>query len=190
LSVVAVAIKTELKCKICRHADRPLIDALLLKRSLRQKDDDGNPVNLRYVLDAMLDLGVENPTEENIKGHWKNHVELRDAEVVDKQTENRKGALDRGDPVDVDAILDKVIRAGESDLDTLYEETGKANVTVDQMLKAAQIKSSRKQDEKVQQLLGGAVAAIGGAFKALAAPKEPKQIESEIVEGEFTEVDG
>src|SRR5207249_3912966 len=73
------------KCKLCRHDRREQIDQLLLARSLREKDPaTGAAINLQYVLDALSGLGVENPTEENIKTHFRKHVEVVDAAAADE----------------------------------------------------------------------------------------------------------
>lgn len=179
-----VAKKTELKCKLCSHADRGWIDDLLLKRSQRGKDADGVSVNLPYVLEKLAELGVANPTEDNVKGHWKNHCEVISEEVAAEQETRRKEIVKRadGEPVDVDAVLDKIITLGESDLDTRVELTGSSGVTVDQMLKAAQVKSQRRTDEATRQLLGVSAAAIAGAFSGPALPPPAPELEAEVIE--------
>lgn len=187
----AVAAKTELKCKLCRHANRREIDDLLLKRSRREKDEGGRLINLEYVLAALRGLGVQNPTEDNIKNHWRKHVQVVSAEVVEKQEENRRSAVADDSPVDVDAVLDRIVKAGMSDLETLMAETEKSGVTVDQVLKATQIKTQRKQDEAAKKLIGGLAGAIGGAIAGrMLAPQEPrKQLDDpDVIEGEVVEV--
>ena len=62
------------RCKLCKHPKRDEIDAWLEKRS-NGEVVDGNRVNLEYALARLAELGVENPTEDNVKNHWKKHCE-------------------------------------------------------------------------------------------------------------------
>lgn len=190
MSRVVVPIKTEPRCKLCSHSEREFIDKLLLRRSEREKDEKGHAINLEYVLDVFREIGVVNPTEDNIKGHLKNHTRFELERVVEEQEKARGEVAKRKGPVSIDDFLDRIIQLGESDLEVRLEQTGKSGVTVDHALKAAQIKSQRRQDEATKQLLGGLGAAIGAAVvgKALENAKpQPELADVEIEEAEVVE---
>lgn len=187
--VRAVPSKTELRCKLCAHSHRTQIDDLLLKRSTRQLDEHtGQAINEVYVLAALAGFGVQNPTPDNIKNHWRKHVTVIGADVVEKQEEAREVALLDDSPVNVDSVLDRIVKLGQSDLEVLLQATGKSGITVDQTLKALTLKSQRKQDEAARKLIGGIAGAIGGALakKMLSPAPTVKHLNAET--GEVGEI--
>jgi len=76
-------LKHETRCKICVHPKAQEINALLEKRSNREKADDGTRYTLAVVLQILGGWGVINPTEENVKLHVKNHIEFLAAETIE-----------------------------------------------------------------------------------------------------------
>lgn len=177
------AIKTELRCKLCAHAKRREIDELLEQRSMRK-------INLEGVLAQLVEWGVENPNEDNVKNHWRKHVEIVSVEVAEAQSEARQEIVTRGKEVDVtntDAVIDRLIELGVSDLEAALEAAGTSGVTVDQLLKALSLKTQRKSSEAMAGLFGSLGKGIEGVFKkALDSPAPVPQLPA--VEAEYEEV--
>lgn len=174
-SKTARAIKNEPKCKLCRHEAREHIDQLLLARSMRERDPaTGQPINLQFVLDALAGLGVENPTEENCKTHFRKHVEVIDAEaaeamdaaVAELYAELIAEMPDEITPANAAEWIGKAYFVREK----ARLKAGEApSVTTDQVLAAMKVIQSEKSDQATRQLIGGVAVAIGGAMKSLAA---------------------
>jgi hypothetical protein len=193
--VAVIAAKTEPRCKLCRHPERAAIDALLEVRSNRGKDADGNVVNLDYVLAKLAELGVENPTEENCKTHWKRHCEVVTQREVERQEEVFAEAIERfngGERVDPDELLEFVIFHGKLDAESRLLQSGTAGITIDQALKAVDGKTKRKHNEAQTAILGALgeglsrVFAVAGPDRpALAAGEEPIDVDEVIEEGEL-----
>lgn len=188
-----LATKTELRCKLCAHPRRPEIDALLERRSKRERDEDGNNINVDYVRGRLREMGVPNPTAENIKVHWKKHCEVITSRELDVRQEAAIETVEkakRGElEVSADEFLDFVIAQGFAEAEARILLDGRAGVTIDQALKAVEAKTRRRQEEAQADLLrslGGGIQRVFGvvedaARKGLDAPK------AEIVEGEAIE---
>lgn len=187
-------IKTELKCKLCKHPEREAIDALLEMRSNRQKDAAGVLVNEAYVKDFLLKAGVDNPTLDNIKNHWKKHCEVVKEETKEAlEGEREKAIADlmaRAHEMSLDDLMEWVARQGvhEAMLRELLE--GKSGVTLDHSMKAVDTITRRKQENgqrKFFEALGGGIAKAlsGGNVKQL---EERGEVVQEIEAGEFSEV--
>lgn len=69
-------VKSETRCKVCASEHRAEIDALLEKRAAHDKGEDGKVVTQSVVLARMAELGIDNPTKENITVHWAKHCEV------------------------------------------------------------------------------------------------------------------
>ena len=190
--MAVLATKTEPKCKLCRHPNRTEIDALLEKRSNGETDDQGRRFNQEYVLEILATWGVKNPTAENIKNHWRKHCEVVSVETAEEQEQ----ALDELKK-DMLAILDESDGSVDGDLLATFrlgiarvrgrilrgEDPG---VTLDLAMKAAGELSKRQHNEAGRELLG---ALVGGIGRALAEPRQPRQLEQpgEVIEGEAVE---
>lgn len=189
--LVVRAIKSEPKCKLCRHPKRSDIDALLLMRSNREKDADGVTVNLDYCLAKFTEWGVPNPNLDNVKLHWGKHCD-----VISKEADDA-GQVAIGDLVDqltpeaiaamtVEEKLQWVANAGLASEMARIQVDGKSGITIDHVLRAFGELRQRRQEEATTQLmreLGGGIAA------ALGRAAEPKQLpEGEVVEVAEAEV--
>lgn len=178
-----VPIKTESRCKLCKHARRGDIDALLEKRSNREKDEHGTPINLEYVLARLSEWGVANPNEDNIRAHWKRHCEVQSGEVMQRREAAATRVLDafregdRSVVVDADDALDFIIAQGVEEAAARIEIEGKAGVTLDQVLKAIDAKTKRKQSEATNEVLRALSGAIETSVGAL--------VEGDAEEAEF-----
>src|SRR5688572_12242126 len=108
MSVVPVALDTQLRCKLCAHAKRKEIDGLIAA----QRRGEFNRDELLARIGA---LGVENPTVDNIKSHVgtekkPKHVKFVTEEEIDEAAEAVAAEvekLQKGDfqPVDPDQLL-------------------------------------------------------------------------------------
>jgi hypothetical protein len=191
--VIVQAIKSEARCKLCKNPARAEIDQLLLKRSLRERNESGEPINLAYVLRALAhDYSVANPTEENVKGHWKNHcrtVSEQDAEAQEADFEEQYEKYLRGE-FEFEDVDD-----GLRFLWSMYvrEQKQKAakgeslGLTHDHGIKFADSMTKRKSAEATQELLG----ALGGAIAASAQRQiegAPAALPEAAEDAEFEEV--
>jgi hypothetical protein len=160
-----VAAKTELRCKLCRHERRAEIDELLLRRSRREQDDEGRNINLGYVLGRLGEWGVENPTEENVKVHFRRHCEVISENELAEQAkleaeldaeigeEARRLAEEYEGRDDADSYLELVRRIGQLRLLAELRRGGVPSVTVDQARAVVDAQTRRKHNERVNTLL-------------------------------------
>jgi hypothetical protein len=192
--VGVIAIKNEPKCKLCRHPQREEIDALLELRSALTRDPETKQLiyTLPVVLKQLAEWGVENPTEDNIKAHWRKHCEV----VAEGVAVGHDAALEEL-RVEMLTILDASDGSIESDLTALRklamarirlrvmkgEDPG---VTVDQLLKSVAEMTKRAHNEATHELL---TSLAGGMTRALAERRTPRAIEgAEVVDAEAVEV--
>lgn len=186
----AQAADTVLRCKLCAHEKRTEIDALLELRSKRQK-------NTKEVLAELEELGVENPTLDNIKGHLgqrgnKAHTVFITEEQQESTQEVREAALEglkqriaSGEPVNADHVLDTLVHIGMTDLEARLRDGASSGITIDHILKAIGEKTKRKTNEAQDELLKGLGAAAGAMAKKLMPADEQPAIEGEAEEAEF-----
>ena len=194
------AIKSAPRCKLCKTEHRPLMDSLLEMRSNGESDADGRRVNFDYVAARYAELHPgEKLTEENVKGHWKNHCE--------KITVDEAGKLAEADAkvnAAKAAVFDRVLGEGWRDrpktpdeyLEVLRElafielhekaASGAAlGLTIDHALKGIDSSTRRKQEETTASVLRMLGAGIG---QALVAKKQEELPAAEVIEGEAVEV--
>lgn len=187
-----VQTKTEPRCKLCRHPARTTIEHWLERRSLREEDERGERITLAYVLDRFRELGVENPTEDNIKAHWGKHCELVaddeaarlgevEAEIAEQARRLAAEYEGRDDP---DSHLELQQRIGHLRLLAELKRGELPKVTVDQSRAAVDSKTKRRHNEKVDQLLELQGVALTRAI-GLAGPP----IAGELVEGDDDDVE-
>jgi hypothetical protein len=190
--MAVLAIKTEPKCKLCKHPNRAEIDVLLERRSNGDLDDKGRRFNADYVLEILGQWGVTNPTLLNIKGHWKNHCEVissEEAEEVAAQLSELNtemlAILDESDG-SVDSDLRAIFRLGTKRLRGRILRGEDPGVTLDHQLKASSELTKRSHNESTRELLG---TLAGGLVMAIEQQKQPKQIETayEVIEQEAAE---
>jgi hypothetical protein len=186
--MAVVPIKTELRCKICKSDFRTEIDALIESRSNRERDKDGNTINLQYVLEKMGEYGISNPTLDNVNAHWKNHCQVGTAEAVtaaqSAQLDELEKLLAGGEHANLDEALRTIVSLGVAGFREKVAK-GMNPITVDHVLKAAAELTRRSHNEAQEDLLHSL---IGGIGEALASPKPMKQIEgAEIIDVEAKE---
>lgn len=187
-----VATRTVVRCKLCSHPQRSAIDQLLLRRSDGESDEEGDRINLAYVRAKLAEWGVPNPTEENVKNHWQKHCEKVSQEVAVRNEEKAVEVIEKvksGDTSDLmtpDQFLDFVIAQSGAEAAMRIEADGKANITIDQGLKAIEVKTRRKADDGVNKLLTEVGKGIAGAMLKRALPDGPPAADLEL---EGTEVE-
>jgi len=194
--VPVLAIKTEQRCKLCRHDQRPAIDALLEARSLRKKDEQGRPINLAYVLERFREMGVENPNEDNIKAHWKKHCEqVSEAKLAEAESIRDEiiAKLDAGelDLADIDESLKVLFTIGYHEALERYRRGEKTGITLDHLDKWANTLQRRRVNENVSNLIGALAGGVARAVSGGSVQGElpPAPVEDEI-EGELVDDDG
>jgi hypothetical protein len=194
--MAVIAKHTELRCKLCASDQRERIDALLERRSKRERDEEGNAINLDYVLVELARLGIENPNADNVKNHWKKHCEVISEQEKTEMAESVEGLVEKLNDgtiefADADAALDWIITQGVTEAQTKLQLGGKVGITIDQILKAIDSKTRRKSNEAQDELLRGLGGALGAwAGKALEGGAQPKAIDAGVVEHEVVVEDG
>lgn len=204
-----LALKTELKCKLCRHDRREEIDAILEKRSLGAADESGRRYNLDYVLELLRGLGVENPTKENITGHWKRHCEVVTEQEAQKrqvdeaveaaQTDERVRALvasiagedyfEKPRLLTADESLELIRALGVFELAERVRKGEKIGITPDHLLKSIDGATRRRSSEAAGELMSGLGKALGQWATQKALPEAPpERKELGVVEHEPEEV--
>lgn len=154
-----VATHSEYRCKLCRHDKRPEIDALLERRSRREKDREGRLINEQYVIARLREWDVPNPTRDNLNLHWKKHCEVISDEVVAEATKNVTEALELlGErlltrDLGPDTLTDDLIEIAQVSLREQVAKGVMPKVTIDQALKAIDTKTRRKHNDRVNALL-------------------------------------
>ena len=164
-----LALTTEPKCKLCRHPERPAIDELIGRRSAREKG-----VNLQYVLERMRELGVVNPTEENIKTHLKKHCEVvseqqeQELAQVAASLEEEARALgarfDLEGAANADSLPDRVIALYDLHMRSELRQGRVPKVTPDQVRAFIDTKTRRRHNERLTDLLDLHAHALTGAI--------------------------
>lgn len=198
-----IAVRSEPRCKLCSHARRDEIDALLELRS-NGKSVDGQRVNLEYVLAKFAEFGVDNPNRDNVTIHWRKHCE----KVTEDEFEQRKDVVEKkmdemferamAGGVDVEADLDFLWALGIEQVRERVKNGQPAGITVDHLMKIAAEKGRRGQNEAQAELLkalGASTAlAIKGEVKfagilpgAEPVVEVPQLDEGDIIEGEVVE---
>jgi hypothetical protein len=184
-----VAIRTELKCKICASEHREAVDALLGQWA-EKKLVGGERITHNTILAAMSEMGFENPNPTNIKGHWKNHCEFVTAQqLADRERADKLDIVRRleqaQEAADIEGDLDKLWNLGMSEVEKRIANGERSGVTVDHLMKISAEKTRRGLNEAQADLLK----AIGGGIEAaLGQPPEIPALEEAIEDAEVEEV--
>lgn len=188
------AIKDERRCKLCRNDHRSEIDELLELRSNAGKlpEPDGRRATLEVVLEKLIAWGIDNPTKENVTGHFKNHCQVigdGTMEKVDEAVTTALATLQAGGKIDPDSALDRIVMLGMAEIEAKVANGQLSGIPPDLVLKAIQVKTQRGASEAQSDLLravgGGIAAAIAGGMPPV---RPPAQINEAALEAEFTEV--
>lgn len=205
--MAVLPLKTAPKCKLCQSPRRADMDALLEMRSLRKKDAAGNDVNFDYVAARYSEWHDGGKlTKENVSGHWKNHCELVEADVVDslQAAERRLGnaaleAIERILGPDrhtrtptVDEMLELRRALYALELETRALAGIPLGLTHDHASKDFDSSTKRKRNEEMAgalELLGAGIgrALLGGGSAKPALPASAGEVvipESEVEEAE------
>jgi hypothetical protein len=189
-------VKTEQRCKLCKHPKRSELDLLLLQRSQRATID-GQAINGDFVKAKFIELGVENPTHENLTSHWKNHCEVVSAEeeqAIDDAVESLLAnvSIEELGRMTTAERLDLLEQQGYLELQARIKRTGKSGLTIDQLVRIAELKQRQKSNEEANRLMNALGAGVVAALqrptepRALPAPAHPV-LEAEVVREEVVE---
>lgn len=178
-------------CKLCKTPRRVEVDLLLLMRSKRAVLEDGTRVTEEYVKARLVEMGVENPTKENLTGHWKNHCEVVDAaeeQAIEDAVDSAMAALTPEQIAEMSSMerIDVLEQQVFLEIQAKLKRTGTTGMTVDQLLRIVELKQKQRQNEDQRKFLGALGAGIAGALqqaKAPAAlPPAHPVLEAEVVE--------
>lgn len=189
--MAVLPIKTEKRCKLCSHPNRPDIDVLLEKRSNGESDENGRRFNEEYVKEILSGWGVENPTLDNLKNHWKKHCQVVSSEEAEEAaaelndlSKEMLAVLEESDG-SLDGDLRAVFRIGIGRIKGRILRGEDPGVTLDHALKASAELTKRSHNEAQRELLG---TLAGGLAAALAPPVQPRQISgAEVIDVEAVE---
>ena len=166
-----VGLVTQTQCKICRSEGRDSIDQLLLARHTKSKGEDGKRVQMPAIHARMAELGIPNPTYDNVITHLEKHCEiLDDAELVyreigdlEQQAKSLGAAFDEQGPATADSLPDRVIQMYDLQIRAELREGKVPRVTADQVRAMIDTKTRRRQNERLTDLLDIHAAALTGA---------------------------
>lgn len=168
--MAVLASRSESKCKLCQHPQRADIDALLERRSNKESDEAGNRINATYVLRTLGEWGVTNPTEDNIKIHWRRHCEKIQSETLEAVQHAALQKLEEmerdGVHIDVNQDLDWLWAIGLAEIRERIARGEKSGITPDLLMKVAAEKTRRQHNESQDELLRALTGGIAGALAA------------------------
>ena len=189
------AVMSEPKCKICSHPDRKQADIFIYRQKMKDVNDDGEPFTANYLLTALAEMGIPNPSKENVLNHWRKHVEVPTkgqraierkavSTILEKMSSDQILTMSRAE------LLDLMMRQGVLEAGHRLATTGKSGITVADVLKIAELqireKGSEAQNEFLKALGGGIVAAVKNGIPA----KQAKQLaNAEVVDADVVEVE-
>lgn len=162
-----LATKTELKCKLCSHAERPAIDEQIERRSKRE-------INLEQLLEKLRGFGVVNPTKENVTLHLRKHCRIVTAEEAQAEAATKEalgsralemcekefgpGWQERVLTADEFLILTRI--ASQHDIYVRMSQGEKTGATIDHGLKAVGETTRRRFNEAETDMKRGVVKAL------------------------------
>ena len=166
-----LSLVTQTQCKICRSEGRVQIDALLLARAMKERDEWGKRVTMTTIHRLMEELGIPNPTRDNVETHLEKHCELVDdadlalRDVIDLADQARMlGArFDEQGPATADTLPDRVIQMYDLQIRSELRDGKVPRVTADQVRAMIDTKTRRRQNERLTDLLDIHAAALSGA---------------------------
>ena len=168
--MAVLASRSEPRCKLCQHPRRAEIDALLERRSNKEKDEAGNRINLEYVLRTFGEWGVQNPNEDNIKIHWRKHCERIQSEALEAVQHAALQKLEEmerdGVVIDINRDLDWLWAIGLAEIRERIARGEKSGITPDLLMKIAGEKTRRQHNETQDELLRALAGGIAGALAA------------------------
>jgi len=178
--VAVLAIKSEQRCKLCSHVRRTDIDALLERRSNLEEDSAGNRINAVYVIAQLRDWGVVNPTEENLKSHWRKHCEKitgTDVELVQTAALEAVAQMREGSHPDINFDLDMLWKIGVAEIMDRVARGLPSGLSPDLVLKIAAEKGRRQHNETQDELMRTLVGGVGLALSQRQQVELPEVVE-------------
>jgi hypothetical protein len=184
-----VTKKSEPRCKLCRSPQRAAIDLLLLRRSRGDVDGDGVKITGDYLLEKFAQMGVENPTKDNLTVHFGKHCEVVQAEERQANADELDDVFGEllsgaGTDIDVDASLRAVFKIGVKDLAAQYRN-GTLKIGISELRQIADTLERRRKTDAESDLMRTFGRAMEGAMAAYVM--EAPRPHGEIVEGEAIE---
>lgn len=182
--------KTEPKCKLCTHPEREAAEAIIAQQQERK-------ITQADCLAALAELGVENPTRDNIILHRKKHCQLVTAQEMEAHKklmgEHESKALDMCDKQFGEGWQDRILTndeyltllriASQHDLVLKMQRGEKTGVTVDHGLKSVGEGTKRKQTEAESEMKLAMAHALESYASEHSRPALPPGV-PEIIEGE------
>jgi hypothetical protein len=200
-SVAVLAIQSAPRCKLCQHAKRSEIDALLERRSNGESDETGR-FNLQRILDILgsPEFDVTNPTKENVTVHWRKHCEKVEQGQVDEMQEKKQElstralamceaefGVDWQDRVlSNDEYLIFVRICAQYDLSQKILAGEKTGATIDHGIKSVGESTKRKSNEALDEIrkgMGQALQAVAQRELGISRPALPAGV-PDIIEAE------
>jgi len=209
-----IVYKTEYRCKFCKSEHRMAIDEILEKRSRGYTNTAGVKINADVALEMIAALGVENPTLDNIKGHWngneaKAHSYYDEATkgvteksgkpaVPKEELEGRRAIIEKALPgwlanpwpLTPDQVAAVTQAVGMYDALQRFVKGEKSGITVDHALKGGDLATKRNVNDAAVELMKYAGLAVGASVKAALESgqnsnlKELGPVEHEVIEVE------
>ena len=183
--------KVELKCKLCSHAERIRIDEQIERRSKRE-------INLEQLLAYLRELGVKNPTKENVTLHLRRHCRIVTAEEAEAEAATKEavsgralemcekefgpGWQERVLTADEFLILTRI--ASQHDIAVRMAAGEKTGATIDHGLKAVGETTRRRFNEAETDMKRGITKALE---LALAGGRERKALNAGVIDAEVVE---
>lgn len=206
--MAVIALKTEQRCKLCTHPQRPLIDSLLEQRSDRSKDSTGTLVNGEYVQEKLKELGVPNPTRENMSVHWRKHCQKVTGQTGEEMGEEQAQALEEllaildSDeyPDTMDGSLQRLFALGMAEIGLRIRRGLPSGISPDQLKWVAGELTRRHHNETQADLLQALADGMGHAeitavkVTVSSKPEVPADagtpaLSESVIDGEWTEAD-
>lgn len=196
-----LATKTELKCKLCSHPEREVIDRYIEQRSRRE-------INLEQLLEKLRGLEVTNPTKENVTLHLRKHCRIVTAEEAQAEAAAKEELGSRAlemcerefgpgwqeRVLTADEFLTLTRIASQHDIALRMSRGEKTGATIDHGLKAVGETTRRRFNESESDMKKGVVealqmfgqAALKSADRPALPPGEPEVVE----DAEYSEIEG
>ena len=154
-----IAIRSEYRCKICRSPNRYEIDELLGERNKLSGAARKPSWHWSQFKDRLVELGIQNPTPQNVTTHWQGHCRELD-EATDQEIAMASGDAARELAAqmqtlapDADNLLDTALKIGHM---RWQHELAKGEVpkfTPEQIRAFIDAKTRRKSNEQTGRLI-------------------------------------
>jgi len=177
-------VRTEKLCKICQHEHRLDIERMLIQSSDRERDEDGNRVTWRYIIEVAKNKFGLRLTHDNISRHTKKHLGYHEAKETmvrnlerEVEVEAQLGVLQAGlDRVTGHQIQEAIKAFGMKNI----TESDGATITPDHMIQILKLEQQGKQGDSVNSLVDAAAKAVNVSLNALTGGQDPQKVEADF----------